>query len=89
MSTCRTLNLYYGYTYATEKNANIPKNNHEYWKNKLEGNVKRDKKNYVKLESMGIKVTVVWECEIKQMSKDKISLEDHIVNILCEITNHI
>ena len=71
------------------KNANIPKNNHEYWKNKLEGNVERDKKNYVKLESMGIKVTVVWECEIKQMSKDKISLEDHIVNILCEITNHI
>ena len=38
---------------------------------------------------MSIKVTVVWECEIKQMSKDKISLEDHIVNILCEITNHI
>ena len=51
--------------------ASIPKNNHDFWKNKLEGNVQRDKQNYVKLESMGINVIVVWGCEIKQMMKDK------------------
>ena len=53
------------------KYASIPKNNHDFWKNKLEGNVQRDKQNYIKLESMGINVIVVWGCEIKQMMKDK------------------
>lgn len=52
--------------------ASIPKNNHDFWKNKLEGNVQRDKQNYIKLESMGINVIVVWGCEIKQMMKDKV-----------------
>ena len=51
--------------------ASIPKNNHDFWKNKLEGNVQRDKQNYIKLESMGINVIVVWGCEIKQMMKDE------------------
>ena len=51
--------------------ASIPKNNHDFWKSKLEGNVQRDKQNYIKLESMGINVIVVWGCEIKQMMKDK------------------
>ena len=51
--------------------SSIPKSNYEFRKNKLEGNVKRDKKNYAQLESMGIKVIVVWGCEIKQMMKDE------------------
>jgi DNA mismatch endonuclease vsr len=51
--------------------ASIPKNNYDFWKSKLERNVQRDKQNYIKLESMGIKVIVVWGCEIKQMMKDK------------------
>lgn len=37
----------------------------------MEGNVERDKQNYSKLESMDIKVIVVWGCEIKQMMKDE------------------
>ena len=41
------------------KYASIPKNNHDFWKSKLEGNVQRDKQNYIKLESMGINVIVV------------------------------
>ena len=53
------------------KYASIPKNNYDFWKSKLEGNVQRDKQNYIKLESMGINVIVVWGCEIKQMMKDK------------------
>ncbi|ETO97444.1 DNA mismatch endonuclease Vsr [Lachnoanaerobaculum sp. MSX33] len=54
------------------KYASIPKNNHDFWKSKLEGNVQRDKQNYIKLESMGINVILVWGCEIKQMMKDKV-----------------
>ena len=61
--------------------ASIPKNNHEFWKNKLEGNVQRDKQNYIKLESMGINVIVVWGCEIKQMMKDKMIEEEKTDNL--------
>ena len=61
--------------------ASIPKNNHDFWKNKLEGNVQRDKQNYIKLESMGINVIVVWGCEIKQMMKDKVIEEEKTDNL--------
>lgn len=62
--------------------SSIPKNNHDFWKNKLEGNVERDKQNYSKLERMGIKVIVVWGCEIKQMMKNKIKIENLLHTIL-------
>ena len=55
--------------------SSIPKNNHDFWKKKLEGNIKRDKQNYRNLEDMGIRVIVIWGCEIKKMIKDK-SLEE-------------
>ena len=67
--------------------SSIPKNNHDFWKSKLEGNVERDKQNYIKLESMGIKVIVVWGCEIKQMMKDEIILKQYMDTIVYEITN--
>ncbi|QXW65195.1 very short patch repair endonuclease [Streptobacillus moniliformis] len=65
--------------------SSIPKNNHDFWKNKLEGNVERDKKNYAQLESMGIKVIVVWGCEIKQMMKDKELVQKRLDNLVYEI----
>ena len=69
------------------KYSSIAKNNHEFWKNKLEGNVKRDKQNYIKLENIGIKVIVVWGCEIKQMMKDEIISKQYVDTIVYEITN--
>lgn len=42
-----------------------PKSNTEFWKEKIESNIERDKRNYIKLEEDGWKVVVVWECEIK------------------------
>ena len=63
------------------KYSSIPKSNYEFWKNKLEGNVERDKKNYAQLESMGIKVIVVWGCEIKQMMKDECVLSEKMNSI--------
>ena len=67
--------------------SSIPKNNHDFWKNKLEGNVERDKQNYIKLENIGIKVIVVWGCEIKQMMKDEIISKQYVDTIVYEITN--
>jgi len=42
----------------------MPKSNIEFWKNKLDGNVKRDAENIAKLNEMGWKVFNVWECQI-------------------------
>ena len=67
------------------KLSSIPKNNYDFWKNKLEGNVERDKKNYKELENMGIKVVVVWGCEIKEMMKDECTLLNKMNQIYSEI----
>lgn len=42
-----------------------PKTRVEFWKEKFDQNVARDEINYKKLEEMGWKYLVIWECEIK------------------------
>lgn len=48
-----------------------PKNNAEFWKVKISGNIDRDKKNYGQLEELGWKVIIVWECELKKSLRDE------------------
>ena len=43
-----------------------PKNNAEFWKNKISGNICRDQKNYNFLVELGWKVLIIWECELKK-----------------------
>ncbi|MFC1844050.1 very short patch repair endonuclease [Thermodesulfobacteriota bacterium] len=43
----------------------IPKSNTEYWKNKLDRNVTRDKQKLNELLKAGWNVIVIWECETK------------------------
>ena len=45
-----------------------PKNNSEFWRNKIETNIERDKRNIDLLIREGWRVIVIWECELK---KDK------------------
>ncbi len=47
-----------------------PSSNVEYWKQKINGNVERDLRNYELLKSMGWNVVVVWECELKKRMFD-------------------
>ena len=42
-----------------------PKTNTEFWSAKFKYNIERDKRNYSKLEELGWKVLIVWECEIR------------------------
>ena len=37
----------------------------EWWKEKIEGNIKNDIKKHTLLEEAGYKVIVIWECEVK------------------------
>ena len=57
-----------------------PKNNSEFWKNKLEGNVHRDMQNHQLLLNAGWNVIVVWECELKKDIREQ-TLE-HLVEAL-------
>lgn len=62
------------------KEAHIPETRIQYWTEKLTRNVERDKSNIMKLKSMGWKVIVVWECELK-----KKTIEETMSRILKEI----
>ncbi|WP_430616651.1 DNA mismatch endonuclease, patch repair protein [Enterococcus sp. DIV0176] len=52
------------------KNSTIPKTNTEFWVNKINGNVLRDKKIYKELMELGWKVIIVWECELVKSKRD-------------------
>lgn len=44
----------------------LPKTRKKYWREKIEGNAKRDAKNAGKLRRMGWRVFTVWECKLKK-----------------------
>ena len=48
------------------KYARLPKSNVDYWKPKLERNMRNDQEHYSQLENAGWKVIVLWECELKR-----------------------
>ncbi len=61
----------------------IPSSNTEFWNKKLTDNRNRDKKIKSSLESMGWRVIVVWECELKKDRRQQ-TLEDLYQEIIKE-----
>lgn len=57
-----------------------PKNNAEFWKNKLEKNSERDSRNYALLQDTGWHVIVIWDCELKTNTRS-ITLNNLVVQI--------
>ena len=51
----------------------LPKTNTEFWKEKFEKNIKRDKKKEKELLDLGWTVLVFWECKINTNIKDCIN----------------
>lgn len=51
-----------------------PKTNSKFWNDKLDKNIKRDQKNYSLLKIQGIKVIIVWECELKRNFPEKLEI---------------
>lgn len=49
----------------------LPRSNEEYWKPKIERNIKRDAENKQKLEAAGWNVIIVWECELKKRTSEE------------------
>lgn len=44
----------------------VPKTRTEFWVNKINTNIRNDKKNHRLLKKMGWKVVVCWECQLKK-----------------------
>lgn len=42
-----------------------PKTRPEFWRNKIEGNIRRDQQKLSELKKMGWRICLLWECEIK------------------------
>lgn len=59
-----------------------PKQNEEFWKNKITTNIERDTTNYQKLRAEGWKVVVVWECELRTTQ-----IEQSLLNLYIDIVN--
>jgi DNA mismatch endonuclease (patch repair protein) len=48
------------------KAAKMPKSREDYWREKIEGNRRRDRRKRRQLRALGWQVIVVWECELKR-----------------------
>lgn len=59
-----------------------PKNNADFWKEKITGNISRDKHAYQQLNEMGWRVIVFWECQLKKglAPEQLLSLQNSIVH---------
>jgi len=49
--------------------ASIPKTRQEFWTNKFEKNINRDKQVQTNLKELGWKIIVIWECELKDIPR--------------------
>lgn len=58
----------------------LPTTRKKFWAEKIENNKKRDKSNKIKLKKMGWDYLVIWQCEIKKSSTEK--LQKKIKNFL-------
>ena len=47
-----------------------PKNNEEFWRKKIQGNVLRDTKNQKLLMESGWHIITIWECELKATTRE-------------------
>lgn len=43
-----------------------PKNNAEFWREKISGNIQRDTRNHRLLTEQGWRIIDIWECELKK-----------------------
>ena len=48
-----------------------PRNNREFWRNKIEGNAERDKRKKTELELQGWNVITIWECQLKTVVRQE------------------
>lgn len=63
------------------KKSKLPETRKEFWEKKINGNIKRDKRNLKDLKKEGWKVIVIWQCQISNRKKLMYKL-DYVSNRL-------
>lgn len=58
-----------------------PKNNAEFWKEKITGNIQRDKHNHQLLANQGWRVIEIWECQLMKSLVDN-TLQNLVLQII-------
>lgn len=48
----------------------MPKTNVQFWQNKIDRNIARDKRNIEILKNEGWKVLIIWECQLKGKKRE-------------------
>jgi DNA mismatch endonuclease (patch repair protein) len=72
--------------HAACKASTMPKRNAQFWTNKFEQNMERDRRKTRQLRHLGYRVLIVWECQVK--SRDKlVRLERRLDRFFREPTN--
>lgn len=56
------------------KRGRRPQTNAEFWNEKIDTNIKRDKLDVVMLRELGWRVFIVWECELKKQDQNALLL---------------
>jgi DNA mismatch endonuclease (patch repair protein) len=69
------------------KHSNMPRNNEEFCKKKLGGNIKRDRYITRELRKMGWKVVRVWEPERRILQKSRQNYSDILISDVCRFGN--
>ena len=67
----RTAIFVHGCFWHQHKNCNKsrrPSSNQEYWNNKLDQNISRDKRKEGELSKLNWRVVTIWQCEIKDLN---------------------
>lgn len=71
----------------TCKRGKLPESNHEFWKQKIEKNIERDKQIIAQLEKDGWTVIIIWQCEIRNKEKRNMRLNELIDELEIDIKN--
>lgn len=58
-----------------------PKNNAEFWKEKITGNIQRDRHNHQLLANQGWRVIEIWECQLMKSVVDN-TLQNLVLQII-------
>jgi DNA mismatch endonuclease (patch repair protein) len=53
--------------------ARMPKSRVAFWREKLEANKRRDEENVKRLNELGWRVLVIWECQMKEKDLNEVS----------------
>lgn len=53
--------------------ARMPKSRVAFWREKLEANKQRDEENMSRLNELGWRVLVIWECQMKEKDLNEVS----------------